>query len=347
MSPCCAVVYASDVPVALVNRFSSICGHFNLIETEQQLTEFLSYSATWLNGKDLAVELADTLASTDSRCFVSALVGRDQRNWHIVLLSFTPQRKFCYRCYNTDLMDSHRWVDVLCSIVEQALLENPFNPEEKSNDWQMISFVSPLEQLFRHQVPYCVWLPKYQRLSCFPRFDQVIIFPGSFHPLHRGHLELAKVAEQLSQRPVIFELSIQNADKGKWSESEVMERLAQFSRELGYFCVLTIEPLFYKKAQLFTGAFFVVGVDTAQRMVDSKYYNDDYQQMISCLQPLMEYGTKILVAGRIQDPSSNTGRYLTLQDISIPCTLQNLFYPIPQELFRCDISSTLLRKGQS
>jgi len=37
-------------------------------------------------------------------------------------------------------------------------------------------------------------------------------------------------------------------------------------------------------------------------------------------------------------------RFLTLQDISIPWAIQNLFYSIPQEMFRCDISSTWIRK---
>lgn len=168
--------------------------------------------------------------------------------------------------------------------------------------------IPPIEQLFQRHIEYCVWLPKYQRLSSFPRLQHVVIFPGSFHPLHRGHIELAKTAQQLSQRRVVFELSIENADKGRWTESEVMERLTQFTSALGYLCVLTVEPLFYKKAKLFPGAFFVVGVDTAQRMVDSKYYNRSFEEMIACLQPLMQSGTKILVAGRIQDPSSNTGR---------------------------------------
>jgi len=126
--------------------------------------------------------------------------------------------------------------------------------------------VSPLQQLFQRDIPYCVWLPKYGRLSVYPRMEQVVIFPGllypqpmkiihishkgSFHPLHRGHLELAKVAERLSQRPVVFELAVVNADKGTQSESEVMHRSAQFTSELGYYCVLTMEPLFYKKAKV-------------------------------------------------------------------------------------------------
>ncbi|GJQ10911.1 hypothetical protein GpartN1_g2702.t1 [Galdieria partita] len=344
----CGVVYASHVPGSLVNRLSKLFYHFHLLETEQQLVDFLSYDATWLSGKDLAVELADTVAHIESQAFVSTLVGTDQHIWHILLLSPQPERKYYYRCWNADEVGSPCCVvDCISSIVEGALDSllgiHSNSMETMGEDWQMIPFVSPLERLLRHQIPYCVWLPKYQRLSCFPRLQNVIIFPGSFHPLHRGHIELAKAAGQLSQRCVVFELSIENADKGKWSKSQVMERLSQFTSSLGYLCVLTVEPLFYKKAQLFPGAFFVVGVDTAQRMVDLKYYNHNYQEMITCLQPLMESGTKILVAGRIQDPCSNTGRYLTLQDVSIPWTLQSLFYPIPQELFRCDISSTMLR----
>lgn len=225
----------------------------------------------------------------------------------MVLLSPSPETKRWYRCGKVTDSPQQQVLEEIYSIMEQCT-QRP--PKVLSNEsWQLVPFiVSPLQQLFQRDIPYCVWLPKYGRLSVYPRMEQVVIFPGSFHPLHRGHLELAKVAERLSQRPVVFELAVVNADKGTQSESEVMHRSAQFTSELGYYCVLTMEPLFYKKAKLFPGAFFLVGVDTAQRMIDPKYYNHSCEEMIACLQSLMESGTKILVAGRLQDPSSNTGK---------------------------------------
>src|SRR4051794_28151056 len=39
-----------------------------------------------------------------------------------------------------------------------------------------------------------------------------LLFPGSFNPMHEGHELLARVAEDLSQQPVAFEISVTNVD---------------------------------------------------------------------------------------------------------------------------------------
>src|SRR5262249_4183844 len=39
------------------------------------------------------------------------------------------------------------------------------------------------------------------------------VLPGSFNPLHDGHLLLARVAEEMTGAPVAFEISVTNVDK--------------------------------------------------------------------------------------------------------------------------------------
>ena len=40
-----------------------------------------------------------------------------------------------------------------------------------------------------------------------------VLLPGSFNPMHEGHVLLARVAEELRQQPLAFEISVTNVDK--------------------------------------------------------------------------------------------------------------------------------------
>src|SRR5262249_12719607 len=57
-----------------------------------------------------------------------------------------------------------------------------------------------------------------------------VVLPGSFNPLHDGHLLLARVAEDIKQQSVAFEISVINVDKPPLAAGEVRTRLAQVAR---------------------------------------------------------------------------------------------------------------------
>ena len=162
------------------------------------------------------------------------------------------------------------------------------------------------------------------------------LLPGSFSPLHQGHHGLAQIAAKISGSEVGFELSVTNVDKPDLEESEILKRLAQFTA--GETAVLTRAETFFKKARLFPGRTFVVGWDTAIRLVAQRYYGDDRDAMMMALAEMLAAGTRFLVAGR-----EDQGAFKTLSDVPIPEGLEGLFQGIPEGQFREDISSTQLR----
>ena len=162
------------------------------------------------------------------------------------------------------------------------------------------------------------------------------LLPGSFSPLHLGHRGLAQAASKLTGCEVGFELSVTNVDKPALEEAEILKRLAQFSADET--AVLTRAETFFKKARLFPGRTFVVGWDTAIRLVAPQYYGGDSSAMMVALAEMLAAGTRFLVAGR-----EDGGTFKTLKDVPAPQGFEGLFIDVPEDQFREDISSTQLR----
>jgi hypothetical protein len=164
------------------------------------------------------------------------------------------------------------------------------------------------------------------------------VLPGSFNPLHDGHRQLVSVASRILGAPVIYELSVTNVDKPPLESVIIQERVNNF-RDVGDL-VITKAPVFYEKARVFPGCTFVIGWDTMIRLVDPKYYSDDYANMILALSQIRDAGCKFLVAGRISKTE-----FHTLGEVDIPALFQNIFQEIPESEFRSDISSTEIRQA--
>ncbi len=171
-----------------------------------------------------------------------------------------------------------------------------------------------------------------------PRWDEAALLPGSYHPLHAGHLALAEAAARMLRRQVVFELTLVNADKAPLDLAEAQRRAAQFAGRAPL--VLSRLPLFAAKAARFPGAVFIVGMDTAARLLDARFYGGSRASMEQALAAIARCGASFLVAGRRVG-----GRYRTLADLdlALPAGLRRLFRELPERSFRCDLSSSEIR----
>ena len=168
------------------------------------------------------------------------------------------------------------------------------------------------------------------------------LLSGAYHPLHAGHLALGDAAASFLGREVVYELPLANADKAPISLPEAQRRAAQFAARAPV--VVSRAPLFAAKAALFPGAAFVVGADTAARLVDARFYGGAPRAMQAALAAIASHGCSLLVAGRRVG-----GRYLILNDLAprIPAPHRGLFRALPEALFRYDISSTEVRSRRA
>ncbi len=142
------------------------------------------------------------------------------------------------------------------------------------------------------------------------------------------------------QQPLAFEISVTNVDKPPLAGETVRGRLAQFAWKSPV--ELTRAPTFLEKSRLFPRTTFVIGADTAERLVAPKYYGDDEARMHVALEEIANSGGSFLVAVRIDA----AGRVRALNDIPVPRRYADLFTEIPEHRFRLDISSSEIRARQ-
>jgi hypothetical protein len=148
---------------------------------------------------------------------------------------------------------------------------------------------------------------------------------------------MARAASDLLQQPAGFELSAANVDKPTLEADTILDRLAQFA---GRYTVFTSNaPTFVEKARLYEGVTFVVGYDTAVRILQPRYYQESEAHMLEALAEIRACDSRFLVAGRTDE----NGAFRHLEDIAIPVAVRDLFHPLPPERFRRDISSTEMR----
>ncbi len=186
--------------------------------------------------------------------------------------------------------------------------------------------------------------------------ERGLMLPGSFHPVHQGHYNLLKAAEEIACLHGIFELSRSNVDKPKLPEDEILRR-AFAIKDIPV--ALTSAPRFTQKAELFPKTTFVLGYDTAERLLR----NHTLIGMVSGVsnpwknqwKKFQTLETKFLIAGRVFQGLETVGAgddrahrsrrqaFQILENLELPEGFESLFKAIHEESFREDVSSIELR----
>jgi nicotinic acid mononucleotide adenylyltransferase len=164
----------------------------------------------------------------------------------------------------------------------------------------------------------------------------MLVFPGSFDPLHEGHLRMATVAQNIAKRPLDFELSVTNVDKPALDSLEIQSRTAQFT---GRSLWLTRAATFVEKLAVFPQGTFVMGADTYARLADPKYYGGSTEAMQQAVQRIATEAGGLIVFGRERD-----GTFEDPARLDVPAALRDITVFVSQRDFRLDISSTALRR---
>ena len=163
------------------------------------------------------------------------------------------------------------------------------------------------------------------------------VVSGAFFPLHDGHLGMAAAAQRFLGRPVAFELAVANADKPTITLAEAHRRAAQFAGRAPL--LLTRAALFEQKAALLPDTVFVLGADTAARVMEARFY-PDRGGFDASMDALRATGGRFLVVGRRTDRG-----FVTLADLPVPARHADLFEALPASAFRADVSSSEIRSA--
>ena len=324
----------------------------------QALAAFLGFPPAQASSADTAIAMARTArahaarlvpASTDlvglgaTAALVSDRPRRGEHRFHIAFAN-SDRVGHCTgvlakgrrdRAAEEDLVSRAivLWLAHACGIAAPSP-RSLLDPDEQCAETD-IAIVDTIDQLLAGEVNRVTVQPDGQITLSAP--NPAVLLPGSFNPVHEGHVSLARIAEELRQQPVAFEISVTNVDKPPLTAETVRHRVAQFAWKSPV--ELTRAPTFLEKSRLFPKTTFVIGADTAERLVDPRDDGDDEDRMHRALEEIANAGASFLVAVRLDA----TGRICALKDILVPRRYADLFTEIPEHRFRFDTSSSEIR----
>lgn len=210
-------------------------------------------------------------------------------------------------------------------------------PLKKKDRLEVIKyeFLETAVKLYNHEINYFGVTSDGRIQTKTPTHNAML--SGAFNPLHDGHISLLHIASEILDKPVAFECAAVNVDKPPLEPEAITKRIAQFAGR--YPVYVTTASTYVEKARLFPNTTFIVGYDTAERIIHPRYYNDSQQELLAAVTEIRDAGCSFLVAGR----AGKDGTFRDIHSLDIPKGFDNLFHAIPAEKFRKDISSSQLR----
>jgi hypothetical protein len=333
------ILEATDryVPTSLIEAVGFIPEKFTSVEVGEALAKNAYHRARQLAKPEVpvfgvgctATIATDRAKKGEHRCVVSVYDPFGVTSYELVLVKGTRDRQgeedlvsllmlsaIAEACGIYDLPD--------LPLVENEVVQQTFTPTLE------------LSKLISGEIPWLLINPdgSFQRGETLAN---IALLSGSFNPLHQGHKKLAEVSGHDLSREVFFELPLINAEKPPLEPLLLRKRAVQF---LGFApLILSRAPLFNQKAKMYPKSTFILGADTAARLVAPRFYKDDPTLMMQALEDVRQQGGRFLVAGR-----SSKDDFTTLEDIAIPAGYAEMFSEIPESSFHMDISSTELRE---
>ena len=161
-----------------------------------------------------------------------------------------------------------------------------------------------------------------------------VLYPGSFNPLHYGHIAAAREVERMTGKRVVFHITCDHPEKGKIPVADIERRVRQF---VGIAPVLVTsgDSFYADKAKRFPGLGFVIGADAVLNIMNPAYYTNDKCSPQRSFEKFAQFGSRFHVTGR-----EVGGTFTTLADLPIPEEFRRLFSSVPG---RWDVASRDLR----
>ena len=269
------------------------------------------------------------LGLTASLSTKEAKRGQTQAHWCIQTMESTFSFKIVLEKQSSRQEQEITLLEAIQKTISYALLKDEWKNSKNAIARQEFHAPTAWQKIFFDEI--CSTPTK--------EHDGKLVFPGSFNPLHDGHVEMLERAEKITGMRGGFEITVVNSDKPPLDYLTLSERLDSLSK---YPVWITNAGTFDQKIGLFPMATFVVGADTILRIADPKFYESDPVKLEDALNRINKSKIKFLVFGRLINE-----KFMELQDLDIPKTLLDCCDSVPQNLFRNDVSSTEIRKSNS